>query len=325
VFASFGLTGVLRQYALSRKLIDTPNERSSHKVPTPRGGGLAIVITYLAALLWLELGIELHMEVWTIVLAGGWIALVGWLDDHNDVSPKWRLLAHFIAASSALVSFGGLPPLPVFGFMLDFGWLGHVLASVYLVWLLNLYNFMDGIDGIAGIEAVTVCLGGILLYLLTGGDELAWELPLLLTCAVLGFFFWNFPKAKIFMGDVGSSFLGFVIGILSIQAAWIEPELFWGWIILLGAFVVDATVTLFRRVLRGEQFYKAHRSHAYQRASQKIGAHAPVSLLFGAVNLFWLLPVASLVVIGGIDGLMGVIVAYLPLVWLALRYGAGED
>lgn len=319
------LTGVMRQYALSRSLIDTPNERSSHKVPTPRGGGLSIVIAYLAALLWLEFSNGVHVEVWAWVITGGWIALVGWLDDHNDVPPQWRLLAHFLAAILALISFGGLPPLPVFGFMLDFGWLGSALGAIYLVWLLNLYNFMDGIDGIAGIEAITVCFGGIVLYLLIGGGGSDWELPLLLACAVLGFFFWNFPKAKIFMGDVGSSFLGFAIGILSLQAAWVEPGLFWGWIILLGAFVVDATVTLIRRVLRGEKFYMAHRSHAYQHASQKIGAHVPVSLVFGAINLFWLLPVASLAVSGWIDGLLGIIVAYLPLVGLALWYGAGED
>ena len=223
----------------------------------------------------------------------------------------------------ALTWLCGLPSLLVFGFFLDLGWLGHLLAAVYLVWLLNLYNFMDGIDGIAGIEAVTVCLGGAVLFGLaeTGGSE--WELPLVLMAAVAGFLFWNFPKARIFMGDAGSGFVGLVLGVFSIQAAWVVPELFWAWVILLGAFVVDATVTLLRRVQRGDKFYEAHRSHAYQYASRKYGAHQPVSLAFGVINLFWLLPVAALVVVGWVDGVVGVVVAYIPLVWLAYCFKAG--
>ncbi len=327
VFATlfaFVLTGLLRRYALSRSLVDIPNERTSHAVPTPRGGGMSIVLTCLVALPLLGWAGGVSVAgVWALAGAGGWVALVGWLDDHGHVPARWRLLAHSIGAGWALTWLGGLPPLPVFGFVLDLGWLGHGLAAVYLVWLLNLYNFMDGIDGIAGIEALTVSLGGVGLYLLSPAAGPEWIGPLLLASAVVGFLLWNFPKAKIFMGDAGSGFVGILLGVLSIQASWVAPELFWGWVILLGAFVVDATVTLVRRVQRGDRFYEAHRSHAYQYAARKVGAHAPVSFAFGAINLFWLLPVASVVAIGWLDGVLGVVIAYLPLVGLAFWFKAG--
>lgn len=322
---SWALTGLLRRYALARNLIDIPNERSSHDVPIPRGGGVAIVLTFLVSIPFLEL-FDIHSDalIWALLGAGAWVALIGFFDDHRHIPARWRLLLHVVGAGWALGWLGGLPPLPIFGVTLDFGWLGHIFAAVYLVWLLNLYNFMDGIDGIAGIEALTVCLGGVVLYLLSPAGDAIGTLPLLLlTAAMVGFLFWNFPKAKIFMGDAGSGFVGIVLGILSIQAAWVMPELFWAWVILLGAFIVDATVTLIRRVLRGEKFYEAHRSHAYQYASRKLGGHVPVSLAFGVINLFWLFPVAVLVVIGWLDGVLGVMIAYIPLILLAMRFKAG--
>lgn len=322
---SWAITGLLRRYALARSLIDIPNERSSHLVPTPRGGGVAIVVTFLFALPLLGL-IDLisHQLLWALLVAGVWVALVGFLDDHGHIPAHWRLASHFVAATWALILLGGLPPLPVFGVVLDLGWPGQLLAVVYLVWLLNLYNFMDGIDGIAGIEAVTVSLGAAALYLLSSAGSFVSMMPgLILIASVIGFLFWNFPQAKIFMGDAGSGFVGIVLGILSIQAAWVAPELFWGWVILLGVFIVDATVTLARRVVRGEKFYEAHRSHAYQYASRKFGTHKYVSVAVGIINLVWLLPVAVVVGLGWLDGLLGVLLAYLPLIWLAFRFNAG--
>ena len=317
-------TGLLRRYALARSLLDLPNARSSHTVPTARGGGLAIVLTMLLALplLWWWGALSTAVAV-ALTGGGALVALVGWLDDHGHVAAGWRLLAHFIAAGWGLAWLGGLPPLALFGTLVDFGWLGHGLALLYLVWLLNLYNFMDGIDGIAGIEAVTVSLGGGLLLVLAAGGE-GWLLPALLAAAVAGFLLWNFPRARIFMGDAGSGFVGLLLGLLSLHAAGLAAELFWGWLILLGAFIVDATLTLLRRLLRGEKVYQAHRSHAYQHAAIALGSHVPVSLAVGAINLFWLLPLAVVVVVGRLDGVLGLLIAYAPLIWLALRWRAGE-
>lgn len=320
------LTAVLRRYALARQLMDVPNARSSHSVPTPRGGGVAIVVTFLAGLTLafaLQLGIPATLY-WALLGAGAGIALLGFLDDHGHIAARWRLLGHFAAAVWVLWWLGGLPPLAVAGGLLDLHWVGHVLAAFYLVWLLNLYNFMDGIDGIASVEAICVCLGGAILYALLETASLT-DLPLLMLAAsVLGFLAWNFPPARIFMGDAGSGFLGIALGILSLQAAWIAPTLFWAWQILLGVFVVDATFTLLRRLLRGEKVYEAHRSHAYQYASRRFGRHLPVTLAVLAINLFWLLPMAVVVALGWLDGLLGVLIAYLPLAVLAWRFDAGR-
>lgn len=318
------LAGAMRRYALARSLMDVPNARSSHSVPTPRGGGVAIVLSFLAALpLLAVLDVLAWPVLWALLGAGAWVAVVGFLDDHGHIAARWRLLAHFIGAAWALGWLGGLPPLVVFGFDLELGWLGYGLAAFYLVWLLNLYNFMDGIDGIASVEAISVCLGGALLYVLLG-EPTAAVAPLLLAVAVAGFLFWNFPPARIFMGDAGSGFLGIALGVLSLQAAWIAPQLLWSWLILLGVFIVDATWTLFRRLLRGDKVYEAHRSHAYQYASRQFGKHLPVTLGVALLNLFWLIPIAVWVALGGVDGAGGLLLAYLPLLWLVAKYHAGE-
>lgn len=318
------MTWGLRRYALSRNVLDIPNSRSSHTQPTPRGGGLAIVLAFSLALPWASwVGALSMVHLWALLGAGGLVALLGFVDDHLPLAARWRLLAHFLAAIWALVFLGGAPDLLVLGMAVDLGWGGFALAVLYLVWLLNLYNFMDGIDGLAGIEALTVGLGAALLYAWLG----LWDallLPLLLALAASGFLVWNFPPARIFMGDAGSGYLGLILGMLSLQAALSDPGLLWVWLILLGVFIVDATLTLGRRLARGEKIYEAHRSHAYQHAARHYGRHLPVTLAVAAINIFWLLPIACWVAQGG-EGLAGVFLAYLPLIWLALHFRAGLD
>ncbi len=322
--ASYLGTALLRRYALARSLMDIPNDRSSHSVPVPRGGGLAIVICFLASLPLLAGGESLNWSLfWALLGAGAAVALLGFLDDHGHIAARWRLLGHFLAAAWVLFFLGGLPPIALFGGYYDLGWIGYALAALYMVWLLNLYNFMDGIDGIASVEALCVCVGGALLYLLAGHGAQA-AVPLLLATAVAGFLCWNFPPARIFMGDAGSGFLGVMLAALSLHAGWVAPELFWGWLILLGVFVVDATWTLLRRLFRGEAVYEAHRSHAYQFAARRYGQHLPVTLAVVALNLFWLLPWALVVGLGKVDALLGGLLAYTPLWWLALQFRAGE-
>lgn len=321
---SLGLTWFLRRYALARSLMDIPNARSSHSVPTPRGGGVAIVLSFLAALLWLEYkGLLGSDAAWAMFGAGASIAFLGFLDDHGHIAARWRLLGHFGASIWVLFWLGGFPPLIILGFEIHMAWLGNILALFYLVWLLNLYNFMDGIDGIASVEAITACLGACLLYVLVDASSLL-PAPLMLAAAVAGFLFWNFPPARIFMGDAGSGFLGIALGVLSLQAAWVSSELFFAWLILLGVFIVDATVTLLRRLLRGDKVYEAHRSHAYQYASRHFGRHLPVTLAVLLINIIWLLPLAVAVTLDYIDGAVGVLIAWAPLVLLALRFNAGK-
>ena len=318
------LTAIFRNYALARSIVDVPNARSSHLISTPRGGGVAIVITFLLVLFFLfraEL-VDFPLLI-AIGVGGGGVAVVGVMDDYRHISVAWRLTLHFFAAAWSLFCLGGFPPTNMFELVVDLGWLGPIFGAFYLVWMLNLYNFMDGIDGIASIEAISVCSGACLLYWLMGFESLIWA-PGMLALAVGGFLFWNFPKACIFMGDVGSGFLGIVFGIFSIQAAWVAPQLLWAWLILLGVFVVDATFTLIRRLVRGDKIYEAHRSHVYQIASRRYGAHVPVSLAVGIINIFWLLPIALCVTYFRLEGVLAIIVAYTPLLLLAIKFQSDE-
>ncbi|WP_339526732.1 MraY family glycosyltransferase [Pseudomonas sp. EL_65y_Pfl2_R96] len=325
VFAvSWGLTRVLRRYALSRSLMDIPNERSAHSVPTPRGGGVSIVVAFLLALPVLSLlGVLPLPALMALVGAGVLIAVIGFADDHGHIAARWRLLGHFIAAAWVLFWLNGLAPIALLGVSLDLGWVGSILGAIYLVWMLNLYNFMDGIDGLASVEAITVCLGICLVYGVAGTAELVWA-PLMLVVAVAGFLCWNFPPARIFMGDAGSGFLGIILGAMALQAAWSKPELIWSWLILLGVFIVDATWTLVRRLIGGDKVYQAHSSHAYQKAARRWG-HKAVTISVAVINVVFLLPLSILVVLGHLNVVAGIFVAYAPLVCLAYLFKAGRS
>ena len=306
VLASLLGTAMMRRYALRRAMIDVPNVRSSHTRPTPRGGGVAIVLTALAGLF----------------LGGVLVAMIGYADDLGHVPVLRRVLVHLLAASLLVAVVGTLPPLQIFGTLLVPGVAGSVVAVLFIAWTLNLYNFMDGIDGIAGIEAVTVCSGAAALLWFTGEGELA-ALVTVYGAASLGFLFWNWPPARIFMGDAGSGFLGFSLAGLAL-VTWTEggfPP--FAWLILLGVFVVDASVTLLRRVWRGERFYQAHRCHAYQHAVRRFGGHRPVTLAVAAVNVLWLLPLAWLATLRPDLGLVLVLLAWTPLVAMAWALGSG--
>ena len=326
--AGFGLSWLLtswaRRYALATELIDRPNERSSHTVPTPRGGGVAIVVSFVALVVATGLMGDLSPQMATALAGGGLVvALVGFVDDRAPLPARWRFLVHCLASAAVLWLMGGIPPVPLFGFDIDLGWPGLALAAVYLVWMTNLYNFMDGIDALASIEAITVALGGALCWWLAT-DHPQWPLCVALAACTAGFLVWNLPPARIFMGDAGSGFLGFVLGVFSLWTAHQATQVFWCWFILLGCFMVDATTTLVRRVRRGERFHEAHRSHAYQVAARQVGSHGKVSMSVGVINMAWLLPVALLVATKRLDGTTGVLIAYGPLVWAAFKLKAGD-
>ena len=207
------------------------------------------------------------------------------------MSPGIRLAVHLCAALWAVCWLGGLPPLRVGSHVIQLGWAGYPVAVLALTWILNLFNFMDGIDGIAGSEAAFVAGAAAFLTLCLGGSAGVAAVALALAGACLGFLLWNWPPAKIFMGDVGSGYLGYVIGVLALAAGREDPTALWVWLILGGVFFVDATVTLIRRVLRGDRVYEAHRSHAYQWLARRWQSHESVTITTTAVNVLWLLPV----------------------------------
>lgn len=325
VFAtSWLLTRWFRAYAMRHQLLDVPNARSSHTVATPRGGGVAFVLSTIAAVIGLAVAglISPRLTV-GLVGSGLLVAGVGYLDDRRPIPARWRLLSHGLAAAWFLGWLGGLPSVVVGGLVIDPEWWGYGIAVLYLVWVLNLTNFMDGIDGIAALEGVMVCLGGSFLFWVVHSEESGLLAPLVLSAALLGFLVWNWPPAKIFMGDAGSGFLGLMLGAGSVVAARSDPVFLWSGLILLGVFLVDATMTLLRRIARGERFYEAHRSHAYQHAAIRWGSHRRVTLTVGLINLLWLLPWALLVALKRVDGVLALCIAYAPLCWVAAKLGAG--
>jgi Fuc2NAc and GlcNAc transferase len=318
------LTGVVRRHAQKAGILDVPNERSSHTVVTPRGGGVAIVVAGVGALLCLAMLGQIPFEACAALVAGGLaIATVGYFDDRRGVAARWRFLVHCVGAVICIALVRRLPHLSVFGSWEPWTWLVALALGIYSVWLVNLTNFMDGIDGLAGVESITTFLSGAWLAWIAGADPVSWQAPLVIAMATAGFLVWNWPPARIFMGDAGSGFLGFTFACLTIHAGGYDERLFWAWVILLAAFVSDATVTIIRRVLRGERIHQAHRSHAYQRLARRLGAHRPVTLIFAAVNAGWLLPIAYLVCRGNLNAAAGIALAYTPLVATAVLLGAG--
>lgn len=282
--ASAVLSGITRQYALARSVLDVPNERSLHSVATPRGGGAAVVIVVLAGILALGfLGI-LESGV-GIALSGGGVlvAAVGWLDDRHGIPALPRLAVHMAAAAWALFWLRGMPELTLGTGAVHLGAFGTALALAAVVWATNLYNFMDGIDGLAGAEALVVGLAAAVL-LGSAGSPLA-LVALLVAAAGAGFLPWNWPPARLFMGDTGSGFLGFTFGALAVASenAGALPALIW--LVLLAPFFLDATVTLVRRMAGGERWYAAHRSHAYQRAVRAGYSHLQVTLAVAGLSV----------------------------------------
>lgn len=320
------MTGRVRRYALCR-LLDMPNARSSHAQPTPRGGGLALVLAFSFALVSLMIAGFLPLPLFLALSGLAPLAAIGFLDDHGHVPARWRFLIQVAAAVWALAWMGGPDTLTLGGTVYRMGWAGYGFGVLFIVWMLNLFNFMDGIDGIAGGETVTLTLSAAWLMGLAAPAALpaAGYVALALAAATAGFLAWNWPPAKIFMGDVGSGVLGYVLAVLALWSAGQNLLSLAVWLILAGVFWVDATLTLLIRMRRGERWYAAHRSHAYQHAAHRSGSHRRVTLGVLAINLAWLLPLAWVAVrFPAWEGLL-LALAWLPLGLLAFRLDAGKS
>jgi Fuc2NAc and GlcNAc transferase len=317
-------TALIRRFALSRGVLDMPNERSSHERPTPRGGGLSCVVATTLGLVALKLLGEFSTDALLGVTVGGAaIALIGWLDDRQGVSARVRLLVHFSAALWVLAWLGGLPPLQFGDSVVALRWLGYPIGAVGIVWMVNLFNFMDGIDGIAASEAVYVAVAAALIAAFAGEGGGSQAPTLVFAAGAGGFLAWNWPPAKIFMGDVGSGYMGYMIAALAIISARHSPVALLVWVILGGVFFIDATVTLVRRVRAGHSASAPHRSHAYQRLSRRWGSHLRVTVSTLLVNLLWLLPCAWFAAAHPPWAGWSVVAALAPLIVVAAWAGAG--
>jgi len=282
---SYLITCWIRSYALKHGIIDLPCKRSSHTKPTPRGAGLSVSLIFLFCLILLQIIYPTQWRLWSALGAGSLIiSLVGWLDDRFGLPRSVRLTAHLVAASWAVFILGGLPTIRTGNGLLELGMLGNAIAVLSIVWFVNLYNFMDGIDGLAAGNAVLVALAAGGLSALSGGYYFA-LIYLILAFAVAGFLPWNWPPAKVFMGDAGSANIGFLLAVLGIAAENANHLHLLVWFILSEVFIIDATATLFRRILIGREWLKAHKSHAYQRAVQIGNSHLAVTVAIMVINI----------------------------------------
>jgi len=274
---SFLLAYLIKEHAIKNSLVAEINERSSHTVPTPHGGGIAIAITWFIGLSYLFYTDTIDTSLYYALMTGIIISVISYFDDLFELSAKVRLAAQALVALAGLYFLGGFKELDLFFFSVDNMIITNIFAFILIIWFINLYNFLDGIDGYAGSESIFLSIAGLILFT---GDHF-----LVLIVATLGFLVWNWHKAKIFMGDVGSTLLGYNVAIFTIYYANEEATNFWIWIILFGLFWFDATLTLFRRYKNKEKLSKAHKKHAYQRLNQSGWTHSKVVLFSILVNL----------------------------------------
>lgn len=278
---SFILVYLIRRHAIKNSLLAEVTERSSHIVPTPHGGGIAIAITWFIGLSYLFLSNLIDDSLYYALMAGLIIAIVSYIDDLFELSAKIRLGAQALVAILGLNFLGTFTSLDLGFFTIHNQIITNIFAFFMIIWFINLYNFLDGIDGYAGSEAIYLGVAG---YLLFGDSHF-----LVLIVAVSGFLIWNWHTAKIFMGDVGSTLLGYTVAIFTIYYTNQETTNFWIWIILFGLFWFDATLTLYRRYKNKEILSQAHKKHAYQRLTQSGWSHDKVVIYSVFINLILLM------------------------------------
>jgi Fuc2NAc and GlcNAc transferase len=272
--------GILK-WTRRKKILDIPNNRSSHSVPTPRGAGIAIA--GLTVGLWLVYLLVAHRSdsfLLVCAAAGLLVATMGWMDDVGTVWRSVRFLVHAIAAAMAMLAFGYFDEivLPFVG-PIHLSWFGVPLTFLWIAGLTNAYNFMDGIDGIAGGQAVVAGTGWVILCSMVNHPEIG-MLGLLAASTSLGFLRYNWPPARIFMGDVGSSFLGYTFAIIPLMCRGASPALPFAAVLLVWPFVFDTCFTIIRRARNRENILIAHRSHLYQRLHIAGWSHLQVTLLY---------------------------------------------
>jgi len=268
------LTYTIKVYAINKNVLDIPNKRSSHSRPTPKGGGLAIIAVFYIGLFYFKASVDSNL--FYALLCAIPIAAISLLDDILNLSSKVRFFIQSTSALIALYMLGGVFYIDMIIFEFQ-GWWLNILAFFAIVWLTNLYNFLDGIDGYAGSEAVIVGLGIFVFF--------HNPLGLVIVAASLGFLIFNWHKASLFMGDVGSATLGFIFGVFVFYDT--SEGNIYIWLVLLSLFWFDATVTLIRRYKNGEIITQAHKKHAYQRLTQYGWRHDKVVLFALAFNLIF--------------------------------------
>lgn len=295
--------------------IDRPNQRSSHVVPTPKSGGAGFVLGFTFFTLVLYVWQLITLNELLLCSVGLLMALTGFIDDILNLSLGIRIGVQLFVSCAMVALLPILPTIPLFGNLeLSSVWI-VVFVVIAMVWLVNLYNFMDGIDALAASEAIffTLALAWFALPAISASISL---LALGLAVALSGFIFFNLPPARIFMGDLGSNYLGYVLGVLGLLGIINNIINIWTILVLLGVFIVDSSFTLVGRMRAGLVWYHAHCSHAYQHAARNYASHGKVVVAVGVINIVWLLPLAWLTILYPEAGLPITLAAWMPLVML---------
>jgi Fuc2NAc and GlcNAc transferase len=277
---SFTGTFIIIKVAHRKNILDVPNLRSSHTEPTPRGGGLAIVLTWYLGLLGLRYLNLLEADLFYALISGSVLAVIGLLDDLYSLKPWIRMLFQVLTVIAGLYFLKGFNTIYLGSNEFTLHFIFTLIALIGAVWFVNLFNFLDGIDGYASIEAIAVASG---MYIVTNNP-----IFLILILSVSGFLLWNWPKARIFMGDIGSTQLGYILVILGIYFNNNHELNIFGWMTLTSLFWIDATITLLRRWRNKEKLSEAHKKHAYQRIVQYGFSHQKTILFALFINIIFI-------------------------------------
>ena len=322
VFISSLVTGLIRRFSINNKLYDIPNMRSSHDIPKPKGGGVSIVIILLATIFVLTLLRMIDPSFSLSMLIGlSIVAVTGLIDDFRNLPILIRAILYVFASVLSIYLIGGMSYLSIDNYSINLGYISFALSIIFVVWLTNLYNFMDGTDGFAAIQTICVAIFcGSLLY--STADTSYVIILFCLASSTIGFLYWNWSPAKIFMGDVGSCTIGFLFGMLSIYMQKAEIMSISIWLILLAPFIGDSTFTLLKRMINREKWYKAHNSHAYQKLYKLGWSHSKLAIGLLILNILIIWPFAYIVFAYNNTELVMLILTYsiIYMIWFLVQY-----
>lgn len=311
----------LKKFASQLKLLSIPNERSLHHKVTPQGGGAVIAVIFLAFTIFFYLSDYMKNTEFLALFGGGLImSVTGFLDDILKIKARIRFLIQFLAAGWGLYWIGGIPSAAFFERVPGLYAVANVVAVVAFVWFINSFNFMDGIDGLAtsGATFFSLSIGG---YFLWQGIEPYGNLLIVLAASSLAFLYFNWPPAKMFLGDVGSNFFGYLFGALLLITVRNGYLSIWTWLIILAYFVTDTTTTTFLRMCLVKGWHLPHRSHAYQNLARVLNNHKFVTCLILSINVFYLLPLAYLSIQHQQYAWLAFLASIIPIFVFVLKYG----
>lgn len=308
------LTWLTRLYAIKKAILDIPNERSSHQIPTPRGGGLAIAITFSTMLVWLGWMHFLEPKVVIGLVGGGAsLAVIGYCDDVYTVRASWRVLVHFFSAIWAVYFLGHFQHSNL-SLISEICY--YLVAILGITWCINFYNFMDGIDGIASSQGIFMALTAGVALTSLGIYNLSLVMWLF-AAIIIGFAIWNWPPAKIFLGDVGSGYLGFMFSAFGFYTTEEKLIPLSFWMLIFTIFLCDATFTLIYRLHKGNRWDIPHKEHAYQHLVSYGATHKQVTMSILGLNCFVIFPAALAILHWPSRSLMILIVTFTSflLMW----------